>query len=141
MQNRTTTSTVIPLDIGLNKLNEHPMNQLMKNIILLTACGLASFGAIADSSSKSSEGRMAEVHVISLSFQGGGNASMVARPCDKYVTCDNIYARIDEKTVWDDDGQVITYKQARKLNWLAAVLVVDKFNHAQFIRRMITGDE
>lgn len=117
------------------------MNQQVKNIILMTACVLASFGAIADSSSKLPEGRMAEVRVLSLEFQGQQRASMVARPCDKHVTCDSIYARIDEQTVWDDDGQAITYKQARKLNWIAAVLVIDKHNNAQFIRRMITGDE
>lgn len=133
--------TAIPLGIGLKRINEITMNQLFKKIVLTMACGLASFGAFANPPALPEGGRLAEVHVISLDFQGQRNASMVARPCDEFVKCDNIFARIDEKTTWRDDGQLISYKQASKLNWLAAVIAVDKHSNALMVSRLITGDE
>lgn len=117
------------------------MIKLKKKLMLMAICSLASLNTLANPPALPEGGRLAEVHVLSLDFQGQRRASMVARPCDKFVQCDNILARIDEKTTWRDDGQQISYKQARKLNWIAAVIAVDKHNHALMISRMITGDE
>ena len=130
-----------PLVTGLNRLNDLMMNQLMKKIIILMACSMVSLGVFADSPALPEGGRLAEVHVLSLDFQGQQRASMVARPCDKPVKCDNIYVRINDKTTWRDDGKLSTYKKAKKLHWIAAVIVINKHNEALMLNRMLTGSE
>ena len=117
------------------------MIKLKRKLMLMAVCGLASLSAIANSPVMPEGGRLEEVHVLSLDFQGQRRASMVARPCDKFVGCENILARIDEKTTWRDNGELITYKQARKLDWKAALIVVDKHNNALMISRLFLGDE
>ncbi|MGB0866744.1 MAG: hypothetical protein ACPGSC_09560 [Granulosicoccaceae bacterium] len=117
------------------------MKKLINTTLLLFGFLYAVGQAIAEVPKLPEGAKIAEVHVASMDFQGSSLAQMVARPCDKHVQCENMLIRIDGKTVWRDDGVLISYKQARKLNWQGAVVVVDINNNALMVSRIFVGTE
>lgn len=69
-----------------------------------------------------------EVEIKSIQFWQNTSASVVAEYCDENEQCKNIMGRVDDKTVMMKAGEKISFRQARKLNWTAAIMSVDKFD-------------
>jgi len=114
-------------------------NQLKKCKTLLQIVVLSCLTLVAHAETPATlpdGGRLAEVHVLSLQFQNNNQASLVARPCDKDVGCDNLLVRINNKTTLRDNGTIINFRQAKRLKWELAVVVVDKFNNALMLSRI-----
>ncbi len=112
-----------------------------KNIVLIMAFAITTFFSSVANADDFPEGTtLHEVHVLSLQFEGSGVASLVARPCDTNVECDNVIARIGKKTLWRDGHVDISYKNAKGLQWEGAVLIMDKFNNALVLERIPLGD-
>lgn len=89
----------------------------------------------ADRSTKAHKSRTLEVHIVSVQFDSGERGSIVAKPCDPWARCDNIFARIDSKTLFRNGLKSITYQEAKKIKWRGGAMTIDKFNNIIMLRQ------
>lgn len=120
--------------IGLNRVTTMLKIKMLLAFTLLATVSLTAHAAPPLKAPKNFHS--GEVYILSLQFNGEKSATIVARPCDAYIKCKNILVRIDEKSTLRDFGEEITHKQAKKLNWEFALLIVDKRKNVLFLDRI-----
>lgn len=95
----------------------------------------ASGSGFADEDKGDPRGAAAhEVRFLSVDLRSDGLGSVVARPCDKSVGCDLLYARIDTKTRLSQNDQVLTSREAKKIKWHSGVLAINGYGTAVSIK-------
>jgi len=79
--------------------------------------------------------KVLEVTILSIQFSGSSEATVVVSRCDPSVVCDKMIARVDSNTEILNNGERITLKQARKLQWDGGLISIDKHGNASLLHR------
>lgn len=100
---------------------------MSKKIVLLGLALLAiSTGSFGDAGKHDPRSTTAyEVRFLSVDLRSDGLGTVVARPCDKSVGCDLLYARIDKKTIFSQNNQALTSREAKHIKWQSGMLAIN----------------
>lgn len=108
---------------------------MSKRMILVGLALLATSGSsLADKDKNAPRAAAYEVRFLSVDLRSDGLGSVVARPCDKSVGCDLLYARIDTRTKLSQNDQALTSREAKKIKWHSGVLAINDYGTAVSIK-------
>lgn len=106
-----------------------------KMIFLGLALLASSISSLADENKNDKPSAVAhEVRFLSVDLRSDGLGTVVARPCDKSVGCDLLYARIDTNTKMSQNDKMLTSREAKKIKWHSGVLAINDNGRAVSIR-------
>lgn len=81
-----------------------------------------------------------EVRFLSVDLRSDGLGTVIARPCDKSVGCELLYARIDSNTKLSQRDKILTSREAKKIKWHSGVLAINDHGKAVSIRLFGRGN-